>query len=120
MQSEGITWQPTSPYKPHQNGVAERCFRTLFERARAILYDSGLPAYLWEEVIMTVTYLKNRSPTRVLSSHGTPYEEWYNKKPDLSHLRAFGSIAYHCNEGPHQKKRGKKSWRSVKCQLLGY
>lgn len=106
MQSKGIEWQLTSPYSPHQNGVVERCYTT--------------PSKLWGEAILTVTYLKNRSPTKALASHGTLYEAWYHHKPDLSHLRPFSYVAYHCNEDPHQKKIGEKSWRSVKFQLLGH
>lgn len=81
---------------------------------------SGLPSKLWGEAILTVTYLKNRSPTKALASHGTLYEAWYHHKPDLSHLWPFSYVAYHCNEDPHQKKIGEKSWRSVKFQLLGH
>ncbi len=76
LEEFGTKWEPTAPYNPSQNGVAERCFRTLFERARAILAESKLPPTLWGEAINTVTYLKNRSPTtsftiRLLSRPGT-------------------------------------------------
>ena len=70
---------------------------------------------------MTVTYLKNRSPIKALASHGTPYKAWYHHKPDLSHLRPFGCIAYHSNKDLHQKKIGEVSWRvgtSWKCSEL--
>jgi len=66
-------WEPTASYNPSQNGVAERCFRTLFERTRAILTSAKLPARLWGKAIMTVIYLKNRSPTTALDQI-TPYE----------------------------------------------
>ena len=94
----GVKWEPTAPYNPNQNGVAERCFRTLFERTRAILADAKLPARLWGEAITTVTYLKNRSPTRALTNI-TPYEAWYKKKPNLANLHTFGCTAYHHIEG---------------------
>ena len=32
---KGIQWETTVPYNPHQNGVAERGFRTIFNRLRA-------------------------------------------------------------------------------------
>ncbi len=47
MEIEGIQWETTTPYNPHQNGVAEKCFRTLFERTRSIFYDAGLPNNQW-------------------------------------------------------------------------
>ena len=43
IQTEGVQWEPTTPYNPPQNGVAKRCFRTIFARIRAMLYDAGLP-----------------------------------------------------------------------------
>lgn len=46
LEEFGTKWEPTAPYNPGQNGVAERCFRTLFERARAILAESKLPPTL--------------------------------------------------------------------------
>ena len=51
LDSEGIILEMTSPYLPSQNGVAERLNRTLIERARAMIINSGLPKFLWEEAI---------------------------------------------------------------------
>jgi len=115
LEEHGVKWEPTAPYNPSQNGVAERCFHTLFERTRAILTSAKLPIRLWGEAIMTVTYLKNRSPTTALDKI-TPYEAWHGKKPDLSYLHTFGCIAYHHVEGARRKLDDK----SLKCQFLGY
>jgi len=115
LEEHGVKWEPTAPYNPSQNEVAERCFRTLFERTRAILTSANLPIRLWGEAIMTVTYLKNRSPTTALDNI-TPYEAWHGKKPDLSYLHTFGCIAYHHVE----KARRKLDDKSLKCQFLSY
>jgi hypothetical protein len=88
----GIKHQTTVPYSPEQNGVAERLNRTLVEKARCMLMESGLSTDLWAEAIATANYLKNRSPTKVLKDK-TPYEAWTGNKPDLSHLRVFGCKA---------------------------
>ncbi len=64
---------------------------------------------------MTVTYLKNRSPTTALNNI-TPYEAWHGKKPDLSYLHTFECIAYHHVE----EARRKLDDKSLKCQFLGY
>ena len=42
---------------PQYNGVAERLNRTLLERARAMLYASGLPKFLWDEAISHAVWL---------------------------------------------------------------
>ena len=39
------------------------------------------------------TYIINRTPTKALKDI-TPEEAWSGRKPDLHHLRIFGSIAY--------------------------
>ena len=38
----GIAWQKTIPYTPQQNGVAERMYKTLMERARSMLSGARL------------------------------------------------------------------------------
>ncbi len=46
LEEHGVKWEPTASYNPSQNEVAERCFRTLFERTRAILTSVKLPIRL--------------------------------------------------------------------------
>jgi hypothetical protein len=48
---------------------------------------------LWVEAIYTSCYLQNRSMTIAIPSR-TPYEIWFSKKLNLSHLRIFGTIAH--------------------------
>jgi len=55
----GIHHEVTAPYTPKQNGVAERANRTICERIRAILADTGLPKELWMEFACAVAHLKN-------------------------------------------------------------
>jgi hypothetical protein len=57
VQSKGIWFQPTVPYPPESNGVAERMNRTLMAKMRAILTDAKLPAYLWDYLAEMVAYL---------------------------------------------------------------
>ena len=40
-----------------------------------------------------VIWLKNRTPTKVLDGL-TPYEVTFGRKPDLSHIRKWGSKVY--------------------------
>ncbi len=54
------------PYALYRNGVAERQFRTIFERVRAVLYDSGLPEEFWGEALAYTVYTKERLPSSVL------------------------------------------------------
>jgi hypothetical protein len=103
MQRDGVTHQTTCPYTPEQNGTAERMNRTLVEKARSMMNDVGLPKKFWAEAVSTAAYIVNRCPTRVLESK-TPEEAWSQKKPDLKHLRVFGSqVMVHCPKQKRQK-----------------
>ena len=50
----------SAPYSPHQNGTAERSWRTLFDMARCLLDESNLPKYLWSYAVKAASYIRNR------------------------------------------------------------
>ena len=92
FKDKGVLCQTTVRYTPEQNGKAERLNRTLLDRVRAMLEDSGLPKTLWAEAATTASYLRNRAPAAGRSC--TPWEAFFGNKPDVSHLRVFGARAY--------------------------
>ena len=116
LAENGIRRELTHPNSPQQNGVAERFNRTLFEMARSLLHHAGLETSFWAEALKTAVYIRNRSPTRALIGQ-TPYEAWHGTKPDLSHMRVFGSKAY---AQIHKSRRGKLDKVSKPCTLVGY
>ena len=59
-----------------------------------MLTSSGLPKGLWGEAAITATYIYNRTPNSALEGYISPYEARNGEKPDISHLRTFGSICY--------------------------
>ena len=63
----------TVPYKPQQNGVAERKNETIVEATKAMIHDQSLPMLLWEEASRTVAYVQNRCPHKILKNM-TPEE----------------------------------------------
>lgn len=113
----GIVMEPTVPYTPQQNGVAERMNRTIMERARSMLDDAGFKRSMWSEAVLTAVHLINRSPTAALDENKTPYEMWFGHKPNVSGLRVFGSKAY-CHVP--KEKRTKLDAKSQVCYLVGY
>ena len=113
---EGITIEPTAPYSPSQNGVAERFNRTLLELARAMLFAKDLPKFLWDEAVAHAAYLRNRAPTRALEGK-TPYEAWHGKRPSVAHLREFGCDVWVLDES---KKRTKLDPKSTKMKFMGF
>jgi transposase InsO family protein len=111
----GIDHQKTIPYHPEMNGMAERLNRTIFQKVRALLYDSKLPDSLWAEAAMTANFLRNYSPVK--GKDKTPYELFFGVKPDLSRLRIYGcpTISYIPAE-----KRNKLEPVGEKGRLVGY
>ena len=116
LRAEGIRHELTIPKTPEQNGKAERMNRTLVESIRSMLIDANLPKKFWAECLMTVVYLRNRSPTKAVPNM-TPFEAWHGHKPDVSHLRVFGCITYAHIE---RDDRSKPDSKARKCILLGY
>jgi len=104
------------PYTPEQNGLAERTNRTLIEKARCMLFDAKLENELWAEAINTAVYIINYSPSRGLKNQ-TPEELWTGNKPNLEHLRIFGSKAM--VHVPKQKRQ-KLDPKSIECVMVGY
>ena len=88
-----VTRTTSTPYRPHQNGIAERAWRETIEKAVALLIAAGLPERYWTHAVDTATYCINRTPSRVLDSK-SPLEAWTGEKPDLSNMRIFGSLAF--------------------------
>ncbi|KAJ4700820.1 Retrovirus-related Pol polyprotein from transposon TNT 1-94 [Melia azedarach] len=92
-EANGIRRFLTVPRSPQQNGVAERKNRTILNIARSMLKSKRLPKEFWAEAVSTAVYLSNRSPTRSVWGK-TPQEAWCGRKPGISHLRVFGSVAH--------------------------
>ena len=116
LSKEGIKHELTTPHTPQQNDAAERLNRTLIEGICTMLADSKLPHSFWAEALSIYAYLRNHSPTKLLSGI-TPYEAWYGTKPNVGSLRIFGCSAY-----AHVPKveRRKLDLKARKCIMLGY
>lgn len=113
----GIRMNPTAPYTPKQDPVAEIGNRTTVEKARALLKTAYLPHEFWAEAVTTAVYLENITPV-ALRNYQSPHEIWFGKKPTYEHLQVFGCLAY----VHHQKElwSGKFSDKAKRGILLGY
>lgn len=112
LAASGIKHQTSSPYTPEQNGLAERMNRSLVERAKSMLFEAKLQKSFWAEAVATAAYVINRSPSRVLAEV-TPFEKWTGKKPNLSHLKIFGTKAM-----VHVPKQNRQKWDSKSRELI--
>ncbi|KAJ9548963.1 hypothetical protein OSB04_021506 [Centaurea solstitialis] len=111
--SQGITRHHTVVHTPQQNGVAERMNRTIMEKVRCMLSNSGLAKSFWAEAASTACYIINRSPSYALDKK-TPFEVWSGKPANYSDLKIFGCPAY------AKVDNGKLDPRAVKCVFLGF
>jgi transposase InsO family protein len=115
LEEKGIRHKTTVPDTPQQNGVAERKNRTLGESARSMIFHAGIPKVYWAEAIATECYFQIRSLTRSIEAKKAPYEILHGRKPDLSHLKVFGCVAY-----AHVVNRTKLDAKAQKLRFVGY
>ena len=109
--------QEFSPaYTPQANGMAERENRTMIEKAGSMIHSRGLPLRLWAEAVVTASYLLNLVPN-CQEVKDTPFSRWFGKKPNISHLRTFGSEVYVHIPGDQRKKMQPKSRMAI---FVGY
>ena len=79
---------------------------------RCMRVDSGLPLFLWGELVIAASYICNQIPHSALSME-TSYKKLYGKDADLSHLKIVGARAFVYIENPN--KLGHTSWEGMVC-----
>jgi transposase InsO family protein len=95
LKRKGIRHESSMPKTPEQNGAGTE---------------------LWAEACSCAVYLQNRMAVKGVDGK-TPYEVWNGVKPNLSHLRIFGSDVFlHIP----RDERGKFDPKAIKCQHVGY
>lgn len=113
MRERGIKHEMSAPYSPHQNGTAERNWRTVFEMGRCLLLEAKLSKELWPYAVHTATYIRNRCYSDRLRD--TPYHMFTGRKPNLSNMRQFGTECY-----AYVQNKQKLDARGTKGIFVGY
>ena len=114
--AEGIKKEHIVPHTLQQNGVVERKNKTMVGATKAMLFDQGLPLFLWDEAYRTAMYIQNMCPHTALGRKA-PEEVFTGTRPDVSHIRIFGSVFY-CHV--HADTRKKLDPCGEKGLLVGY
>ena len=112
----GITHLVSCPHTHQQNGAAERKHRHIVEVGLALLAHASIPLKFWDEAFLSVTYLINRTPSRVIHN-STPLKRLFQHDPDYAFLRVFGCACWP-NLRPYNAH--KLEYRSKRCAFLGY
>ena len=108
-----IKHEKTAPYSPHQNGKAERGWRTLFSMARCLLIDANLPKNMWSYALKTAAYIRNRCLNKNIGK--TPFEAVTKKRPNIKNMHIFGQTCYAFVNNP--KKLDNRSRKGI---FVGY
>ncbi|KAG7633109.1 Reverse transcriptase RNA-dependent DNA polymerase [Arabidopsis suecica] len=117
---EGIVRHKTCAYTPQQNGIVERLNRTIMDKVRSMLSESGMDKKFWAEAASTAVYLINRSPSTALE-FDLPEEKWTGALPDLKGLRKFGCLVYiHADQGKLNPRAKKGVFTSYPEGVKGY
>ncbi|XP_050427367.1 uncharacterized protein LOC126837493 [Adelges cooleyi] len=90
LQKYGIRHEKTIAYTPEQNSGAEREMRTIVEAARTLLHSKKMDLSFWAEAVNTSVYVLNLTGKSTVEGK-SPYELYFNKEPDIRHLRVFGT-----------------------------
>lgn len=84
-----------------------------------MLFDSGVPMYLWTEAFHTAVIIINNQPTPLLN-HRSPYEILHGAPPAYSSLPTFGCLCYHLEVHSSQIGARHKLGLADCCIFLGY
>lgn len=117
IRDKGIFLEPCPPYIHELNGTAERYNRTIMDSARCLLYEAKVNRKFWPEVVKAACYLKNRTIANTIENK-TPFEIFFKRRPDISHLRLYGSKVF--VRVPEIKRNTKWDRKADVGILLGY
>ncbi len=93
----GMEHQCSAPGVSSHNATIERFNRTIEEKTRALMLESGVPQGYWGLAIGTAEYVYNRTPHSSINWQ-TPFHRWMGEEPNLRYLSVFGSVAYVLND----------------------
>ena len=114
--AEGIKKEHIVHHTPQQNGVTERKNRIMVEATKAMLFDQGLPLFLWAEAYKTAVYIQNSCPHTALGRK-TPEEVFTGTRQAVSDIHIIGSVRY-CHV--HADNRKTLDPSGEKGLLVGY
>lgn len=113
MVENKIAHEFSAPYSPHQNGTAERTWRTLFDMARCLLLQAKLPKKLWNYAVRASAYIRNRCYNGRTGK--TPFQLFTSKQPNISNMHTFGTTCFAYVQNKH-----KLDDRAIQGVFVGY
>ena len=94
MKRENIEYNVAPPHTPELNGTAERFNKTIQNKIKSLMIDSGLSESMWILALEVAVQIYNRTPHKSLD-YETPIQMLTPKmKCHLNRIKRFGCIAY--------------------------
>jgi hypothetical protein len=90
---DGIEVEVVAVHEHWKNGRIEWYMQTIQGKIHAMLITAQLPMTYWGKAALTAAYLQNLTSTSTLPMGMTPFEVFFGQKPNISHLRVWGT---HC------------------------
>lgn len=116
MSKEKIESDYAPPYTPELNGTAERFNKTIQQKIRALLFDSGLPKSMWILAAETAVNMYNRTPHKT-NGFVSPLNKLNAKlRTHMNKIRRFGCLSY----VKLPISENKFSERAIRAILVGY
>lgn len=117
---KGVIHESSCVSTSQQNWVAERKKGHLLNSSQALLFHINVSKTYWWDSVLTITYMINRLPLRVLDSK-TPIKLLTQFYPHVRTsnglpLKIYGVYFIH----EHSQNGGKLDPRAIKCVFIGY
>ena len=114
-----IKMEKSCSYTAWENGLVERCNRSIVNVAKTIMMQSNLPVEFWAHAVCTAAYTINRLSHKRLPDGITPYEAMHGERPNISNMRVFGCHAEVLIEKRYRRKDITDE-NSVSAIFIGY
>ena len=82
------------PEQQHQNGLAERTWKSISQMARAYINNKQMSKSYWYWAIKHASRIQNIFPLKYNDEYATPYEMVFKDKPDYCQLIRLFSTVY--------------------------
>ena len=94
LQMHGVFHLTAPRREPNYNAVVERSSAVMENMAFAMIHHAHKPKSWWDYAFDRAAYVLDRCPRRSNAQSITPFEAFFEVKPDLKDVKVFGCLCY--------------------------